>query len=163
VTPGEGFPTLLEVSIGVSRTPRPDPHFVPFRLPVDVRGAGCVASPFSRLFLTYRIRSLSSSFFIAYRCEYIILLILRLRLNRLRLAILAFTGTTPLRGAAPFSPTSVLEHHPLNGMLADFPFGFSPYPTGSDPLQYIPLRFKSILPLTKGRDARRFGVDLSIN
>jgi hypothetical protein len=54
--------------------------------------------------------------------------------------------------------SSVLEHHPLNGMLADFTFGFSPII-----IQYIPLRFKSILPLTQGRDARRFGVVLGLS
>jgi hypothetical protein len=100
VTPGRVFPHRLGSLDGRFPTATVGPAFRPFRLPVDVRGAGCVASPFSRLFLTYRIRSLSSSFFIAYRCEYIILLILRLRLNRLRLAILAFTGTAPL-GTGP--------------------------------------------------------------
>ncbi len=70
---------------------------------------------------------------------------------------IAFTGDRSFKDRAPdLLPTSVLEHHPLNGMLADFP-------TGLHPLQYIPLRFKSILTLTKGRDARRFGVDLGIN
>ena len=61
------FPTTPEASMGPSWTARPSPHFVPFRLPVDVWGAGCVASPFSRVFFAYRIRSLHSTFCIAYR------------------------------------------------------------------------------------------------
>jgi hypothetical protein len=45
-----------------------------------------------------------------------------------------FTEIPPLKegGMLADLESSVLEHHPLNGMLADFPFGFSPitiYPT----------------------------------
>jgi hypothetical protein len=42
---------------------------------------------------------------------------------------IASTGDRSFKDRAPdLLPTSVLEHHPLNGMLADFPFGFSPTP-----------------------------------
>ena len=47
--------------------------------------------------------------------------------------------------------TALLETGPV------FSHGHSPTPVN------IPLRFRSIFPLTKGRDARRFGVDLSLN
>ena len=61
--------------MGASRAPRPDPHFAPFQTSIDVRGASCFAIPLSRLFFAYRIRSLHSSFFIAYRCVFAIFLI----------------------------------------------------------------------------------------
>jgi hypothetical protein len=61
------FPTTLEASMGASRTPRPDPHFVPTQTSIDVWRASCVAISLSRVFLTYRIRSLSSTFYTYYR------------------------------------------------------------------------------------------------
>ena len=59
---GGYFPTTLEASMGLSRTARPDPHFAPTQTSFDVRGASCVAIPFSRVFFAYRIRSLHSTF-----------------------------------------------------------------------------------------------------
>ena len=56
------FPTLLEASMGLSRTARPDPHFAPFLTSFDVRGASCFAIPLSRVFLACRIRPLPSTF-----------------------------------------------------------------------------------------------------
>ena len=107
--------------MGVSRAPRPDPHFVPTQTSFDVRGASCVAIPFSRVFLTYRIRSLSSTFSIVYRSLLILVYIRRLWLNRLRIP-----GTAPL-GTGP-----VYSH------------GFSPIPHN------IPLRFEYLSLLKEG-------------
>jgi hypothetical protein len=61
-TGGRGGSTDLFPIGGSSRQERPDPHFAPTQTSFDVRGASCFASPFSRVFLTYRIRSLSSTF-----------------------------------------------------------------------------------------------------
>jgi hypothetical protein len=82
--------------MGVFLARRQDPNlgFPPHRIGFGVR-AFFRASSLSRVAVTMWLTTSSDGPFIAYRCVLVVLLILRLRLNRLRLAILAFTGTDP--------------------------------------------------------------------